>query len=424
MNTHIGDAKMKQTFHQSDGLRKTFFLLLILFFIGEICFALPAQQVEQAERIILNLTENPATSQAVTWQTGPHSTNPQAQIVQATDSTVLTIHARTVYATTEIVQLDSVKRVHYHSVIFNSLDPNTLYAYRVSEGTYWSEWNQFKTATEHSDTFSFIYFGDPQNNIKSMCSRIFRAAYKKVPDAGFWLFTGDIVNIGHVDRLWAELYDALGWIPRMTPMVLLPGNHSYYTMTVDDEKIRMITPLWRPQFTLPENGPDGLEETAYFFDYQGVRFVILNGDEKLIEQAKWLDRLLAENPQRWTVVAIHQPFYSTAKDRDNSFLRELFIPYFDKYSVDLVLQGHDHTYGRTYKLRNGIRVANKKKGTVYVVSVSGTKAYSVNPHFEDLMVKMGTGRQLFQKITVGKKRLQYESYTATGELYDHFELRK
>ena len=32
-----------------------------------------------------------------------------------------------------------------------------------------------------------------------------------------------------------------------------------------------ITGHWRAQFALPENGPKGLEETAYYVDYQGVR---------------------------------------------------------------------------------------------------------------------------------------------------------
>jgi hypothetical protein len=167
-----------------------------------------------------------------------------------------------------------------------------------------------------------------------------------------------------------------------------------------------------------------LKEAVYFVDYQGVRFVMLNGNEKLEQQAKWLDNILAQKPQRWTIVSIHQPFYSTAKDRNNPHLRKLFIPIFDKYSVDLVLQGHDHTYGRTYKLRNGIKVGDDEKGTVYVVTVSGPKIYSINENFKDLMVKLGTGRQLFQVISINNGVLNYKSFTVTGQLYDSFELKK
>ena len=410
--------------HKSIRYLKTLLFCLTLFLISNLLFATPPQQNYLAERIILDLTENPSTSQAVTWRTNPNVLKPQAQIALAKEYTDLNKEAKTVHATTEIVKFDNEKIVYHHSVIFDSLKPNTLYAYRVGDGEHWSEWNQFKTATENPGAFKFIYFGDPQNNIKSMCSRIFREAYKKAPDANFWLFAGDIVNHGYNDEEWAELFYALGWIPRMTPMILLPGNHEYLKKIVDGKNIKEITHLWRPQFTLPENGPNGLEETAYFIDYQGVRFVMLNGNEKLEEQAKWLDTILNRIPQRWTIIAIHQPFYSTGEDRDNPHLRKLFIPILDKYSVDLVLQGHDHTYGRTYKLRNGIKVADNQEGTVYIVSISGTKSCSINKSYKELMAKIGTGRQLFQVINVDKNCLLYESFNAMGELYDSFELKK
>ena len=415
---------MRTHYHKSGTSAKIVIFCLTLIFIGNVSFAAPLLQNHEPERIILNLTENPATSQAVTWRTGPDVKNPQAQIAPAPESVYIEESATTFNAITEAVQLDDDKIVHHHSVVFKPLTPKTLYAYRVGDGKHWSEWNQFKTASEKSGSFKFIYLGDPQNDIKSMCSRIFRMAYQKAPDAGFWLFTGDIVNDGGEDEEWAELYEAFGWIPRMTPMILLPGNHGYKTRTVEGERIRRVNHLWRPQFTFPENGPEGLEETAYFIDYQGVRFVMLNGNEKLEEQAAWLDSILAENPQRWTIAAIHQPFYSTGRNRDNPHLRELFIPVFDKYSVDLVLQGHDHTYGRTFKLRESAIAQGRQRGTVYVVSVSGTKVYSLNQRYEEFMALMGTGRQLFQVISVDKKRLRYESFNALGESFDTFELKK
>ena len=376
------------------------------------------------ERIILNLSENPSAGQAVTWRTKAAASTPRAQIALATESSRFYEKARTIYAATEMIPVGAETVVHHHSVVFKSLDPDTVYAYRVGDGQHWSEWNQFKTACKTPSPFKFIYFGDPQNDIKSLCSRIFRAAYKKAPDADFWHFVGDLVNNGDVDEQWGEFFDAFGWIARMTPMILLPGNHEYPDKRFFQGNDYQLLHLWRPHFTLPENGPDGLKETVYFIDYQGVRFVMLNGNEKLEEQAAWLDAILSLNKQPWTIAAIHQPVYSTGKKRDNALLQDLLIPIFDKYSVDLVLQGHDHTYSRTYKLRKGIRVDDNDKGTVYVISVSGPKNYPVNKRYGHLMEKMGTGRQLFQVISVDKNRLHYESFNALGELFDSFELNK
>ncbi len=151
---------------------------------------------------------------------------------------------------------------------------------------------------------------------------------------------------------------------------------------------------------------------------------MLNGNEGLEDQAKWLNKILAKDPQRWTIVTIHQPFYSTGEDRDNPYNRQLFVKLFDKYSVDLLLQGHDHTYGRTWKLRNGVKQDENAPGTVYVVSVSGPKQYDPNKRFESLMAKTGANKQLFQIISVDKNRLVFESYTAAGELFDSFVLKK
>jgi len=376
------------------------------------------------ERIILNLGENAAASQAVTWRTGTGVDSARAQISLASSSPNLHEQTKVLFAVSEEIKATESKSVLQHSITFSGLTPNTLYAYRVGDGKVWSEWNQFKTAHEGEFPIKFVYFGDSQNKIKEYCSRIFRAAYTKAPDANFWHIAGDIVNRGGSDNEWDELFEAFGWVSRITPLMLLPGNHEYVKVEVDGKQVRKLTPLWRPQFTMPENGPLGLEETVYYLDYQGVRFVMLNGNEKLNEQAKWLDETLAENTNQWTIVAIHQPLYSTAKNRDNPHLRERFIPIFDKYGVDLVLQGHDHSYGRTHKLRNGEVVAENEKGTVYVVSVSGPKQYPTNPKFSDLMVKIGTDVQLFQVLSIDSNTIKYESWTVTGELYDSFELNK
>lgn len=400
-------------------LKISFILPFILIIFVSTNFA---QDNNLPERIILNLTDSPDSSMAITWRTGPDVSNAQAQIVVATAAPDLEKDAKIIDATSEPLSIDENTSVLQHAVVFNELAPNTLYAYRVGDGKHWSEWSHFRTAFSKFHPFKFVFLGDPQNKLVSMCSRVFRAAFAEAPDARFWLIAGDLVDAGNDDKQWGEFFQAAGWIPRWTPFVLLPGNHGYYTETVDSQKIRKLNRLWRPQFTLPENGPEDLEETAYYIDYQGARFVMLNGNEKLEEQALWLDALLADNPNRWTILSIHQTFYSTGAKRDHVKMREIFMPVIDKYNVDLVLQGHDHTYGRTHKLRNGNIVADNEKGTVYVVSVSGPKMYSVNPKFENLMVKMGKDTQLFQVLSVEQDELKYQCFTATGEIFDEFLL--
>ncbi len=110
--------------------------------------------------------------------------------------------------------------------------------------------------------------------------------------------------------------------------------------------------------------------------------------------------------------------------RSQERTRNAFLPVFDKYNVDLVLAGHDHAYSRSYKLKDGVKVSDDEKGTVYVVSVSGPKMYSVNTQYNDLMAKTGGYTQLYQVISIKGQELLYESFTATGGLYDSFKLQK
>lgn len=375
------------------------------------------------ERVMLNITAQPATSQAVSWRTQAAVIAPQGQIIRANASPNLEKGAVSVPAITDTVTIAG-NTIYYHTLFFDTLTPNTVYAYRVGDGTIWSEWNQFRTAEAGDVPFQFVYLGDPQNDIHSICSRVFRMAYQKAPAARFWLMVGDLVNNGEKDELWGELFDAFGWIARVMPIMPLPGNHEYVKVQRDSQTTRQLTPLWRAQFALPANGPQGLEEQAYYVDCQHTRFITLNGNEGLEAQAQWLTTVLKDNPNRWTVVAIHQPIYSSGKGRDNFHLQKLLLPIFDQYGVDLVLQGHDHCYSRSFKLRGNKVVADDSSGTVYIVSVSGPKIYELNLLYQPLMAKMDSGKQLFQIISISKERLLCETWTAIGELFDSFELRK
>lgn len=258
-----------------------------------------------------------------------------------------------------------------------------------------------------------------------MWSRVIREAYTTMPKADFMLHAGDLINRANRDVEWGEWFYAGSFIHAMIPTVMTPGNHEYYDNEKDEH---VLTQYWHPQFTLPENGPKGLKETCYYFDYQGTRFISLNSQEiwlsdSLMEvQKQWLIEQLQNNPNRWTCIFFHHPVFSAGEGRDNVKLRENFKPVFDQYQVDIVLQGHDHTYARGRNLPVGVNLADVNNGTMYVVSVSGPKMYDVT----DIrwMDRKAKNTQLFQTITIEGDTLRFEAYTAVGTLYDAFDLVK
>lgn len=377
------------------------------------------------DRIFLTWTGDPATTQAVTWRTDSTITKAWAEIAVATDGPEFVKQATRVPAATQSLQTD-LAVAHYHTVEFQQLTPATVYVYRVGDSVNWSEWIQFRTASTTPEPFSFVYFGDAQTDLKSHWSRVVREAFRDSPQMRLFLHAGDLVNNANSDGEWGEWFQAAGWANGMIPSIVVPGNHEYFGRSLLGPA--QLSRHWRPQFALPLNGPEKFHESTYWIDYQGVRFVALNSNLWPDEQAPWLEKVLSTNPQRWTIVTFHHPIFSAARNRDNPVLREAWKPLFDKYHVDLVLQGHDHTYTRsglvgTQNANTGVS-GQHESGTVYVVSVSGPKMYALGANLRDSLPRVAEDTQLFQVISIQGDELTYQAKTATGRLYDKFLLKK
>lgn len=438
-----------------------FILIILILFIGNDSFSQRVYKKPEfvknwskpgkhPDHIVLNFSDDPSTSISVTWRTSKDVKIGYAEIALSDDNPAFISTANTIKAVTNNLNFDNVVGVidrnnpkkttfnsidhNYHSVTFKNLKPNTMYGYRVGDGKIWSEWIQFKTAKKEGEPFSFLYVGDAQNYILELWSRLIREGYKKAPSASFIIHAGDLINDAHEEHQWHEWFMAGGWIHRSLPSIPIPGNHEYNPQVQNDidEGIKRLSVQWNSQFTLPMNGVDGIKETNYYIDYQGVRFIALNSNILIAEQAEWLEDVLSDNPNKWTIATYHHPIFSASRGRDNETLRNLWKPLFDKYNVDLALQGHDHTYtrGRVAPYETNIvdgENIQDATGTVYVVSVSGGKMYKVKPGWEDyeaLRDRVGNNKQLFQVISVDGNKLSYKSYTATGELFDAFDLFK
>jgi len=382
------------------------------------------------ERIVLNLTADPRTSMAVTWRSAAGSPPGRVQYATAGDGPDFVREITEVPAAsrTETLAVEETPNLtaDYHSAVIGGLKPSTRYVYRVGDGTLWSQWLQFSTAGQPGERFSFIYMGDAQNDIAAHWGRVVREAFREGPRAAFVIHAGDLINRHNSDREWGEWFAAGGTHLAETPSVATPGNHEYGRGPI-------LSPQWRAQFTQPENGPpdvERLKETAFYSDYQGLRVIsvdapILHGVPEVREATlKWLDGVLANNPNRWTAITLHFPLYSSEPDRDQPRVRDALKPLIDKYRVDLVLQGHDHGYARGAVGPGADAKPDRRleEGTVYVVSVAGPKMYPVGAvPWAD---RKAERTQLFQVLDVEGGKLSYRAYTAAGRLYDAFELHK
>ena len=397
---------------------------ICLLFLSCSTFAQPNLPSEFPDRIVLNPTPDPLTSIAITWRSDTTVHVGFCEWQFASDTKIKTTESKLVKSNTKTVECqfkDEPKIIfNQHSLILNGLLPSTEYIYRVGCDANWSEWFQFQTSGIKNEEFSFVYFGDPQVGLKTEWPRVIRKAYQQCPDCRFMLYAGDIINRAERDIEWQEWFDAGSFIFSTIPQIMTPGNHDYNGLTVDHH--------WNLQFTQPTNGPSGLKGTCFFVDYPKFRLISIDSaagseleDENgypLQAQKAWLDSVLYTNKKEWIIVTTHLPFYSTKENRDNPQLRKHFQPLLEKYKVDLVLTGHDHSYGRGRASDN----INLKPTVVYVVSVSGSKFYPLGT--KPWMEHSAGNLELFQTITINKNTLIYKSFTASGLLFDEFMLKR
>ena len=398
--------------------------------------SIPPNPEHVPTRIILGWTGDPAHTQAVTWRTLKPVASPQAQVAIASPNADFRSSAISIEA--ESASLDPTGGAKHYRAVFKGLEPDTHYTYRVGDGETWSEWIDFRTAGDRPQAFRFLYIGDAQNNIKSLWSRSIRAAYAAAPDARFIIQAGDILAEGYDDNLWDEWCYGMGFIAATVPSLPVPGNHDLHRNpgSLNSNQVLSVSPLWNAHFSVPSNGPGvPLDHQSYYFDYQGVRFIFIDVDVFANEdfesdwkdcvaemQLRWLETTLKNNTNMWTIVVQHQPIFAVAKDRNYAGMRAALEPLYDKYHVDLVLEGHDHCYARSHKISAGREVQDSEPGVVYAISVSGPKMYTINQRFQSLMAKTQMNTQMYQIISIDKNVLDFRAFAIDGTLVDQFRL--
>ncbi|HOJ32669.1 MAG TPA: metallophosphoesterase family protein [Candidatus Hydrogenedentes bacterium] len=395
--------------------------LVVEAYVDSLPRATPVPSTDNPDLIRLTWSDDPRTTQAISWRMGPNASAGavQVQTTGAESSDGTQIQAEKSVVEDPKIENDPVNLCF--SAVITGLKPGTSYDYRVGnpETNNWSEWRSFKTAPEKEMSFSFFYLGDPQIGFAAWHELIAKAA-EQFPSAAFTVIPGDLVNRGNDRDDWDDFLHAGEIVFSRIPLVPAIGNH---------ERPKGSEPLLYLQLlTLPQNGaPTITPEKSYAFTYSNALFVILDSNEPPETQRDWLEQQLAQSEAVWKFVAFHHPVYSSKPNRDNPELRASWSGLFDKYHVDMVLQGHDHAYMRTHPLRDGKVAPSFSEGTVYVISVSGSKYYDFETR--DVAAVTFGKTSTFQVIDIDvtqpdKHTLSYRAFDDQGTLRDEFIVEK
>lgn len=259
---------------------------------------------------------------------------------------------------------DGVAYVYNH-VTVTGLAENSTYYYTVEKNSVETEPVEYKTGSFSS--IKMLYVGDPQigaskgqpqgtdslaadagvantaaRNDSFGWNRTLEIATEQNPGINFIISAGDQVN--KTGKPKEEEYagylnpQALQRLPVATTI----GNHD------------SLNPDYMYHFYNPNATEYGATQAGgdYYYSYGPGLFIVLNTNNyNVAEHEKAIAEAVASDPDAaWRVVTIHQDIYGTGldhSDTDGMILRTQLTPVFDRYDIDMVLQGHDHTYSRS-----------------------------------------------------------------------------
>ena len=317
-----------------------------------------------------------------------------------------------------LLNLTKAAPMRVHSAAISNLKAGTEYVYRLADNT-----GKFSTVYEFStpnydDSYSFVFVTDPQAaDIASynVFGDVLSRAVAKAGNPAFALIGGDLADRGGNKGQWDMMFNVGAKVFSSLPVMAVPGNHEYY----DDENLTNFKSF----FNLPKNGPDGYDETSYSFQTKDALFMALDTQKDLTKQMQWLEETSKASDKKWKIVMMHRGIYSGFYDE--AALRKVIAPVFDRVGIDLVLNGHDHTY-----LRTTVKAGNKVAvgaGTTYITGGSSAKKYYDALTRTWTEVLYDTNNPVFTTFKVYNDRISViSSHVENGQTVDHdkFDIMK
>ncbi|OFV98388.1 MAG: hypothetical protein A3H28_02515 [Acidobacteria bacterium RIFCSPLOWO2_02_FULL_61_28] len=310
---------------------------------------------------------------------------------------------------------------YQHKVALTGLDPNTDYSYAVfADGQGLAEGDGLNFRTSGAGRLSFLAFGDCGSGgaeQKALAERMQQERPSLV------LPLGDLAyGRGSFEEFQSRYFGVYREIMKRVPFFPCLGNHEYMTRNGFPYLALHDVPI-------PSDLPDTDRGRYYSFDWGNVHFVALDSNDPL-ERAvqgsgpmlEWLENDLRSTRKFWKIAYFHHPPYAGGAHDDDplsALVRSHVVPILERYDVALVLSGHEHSYQRSYPIRNGA-IVRDGEGTVYVTSGGGGAGlYPVSPNSR---VMFGRSVHHYLQAEVDGSRLALRVMDISGNEIDRLVL--
>jgi 3',5'-cyclic AMP phosphodiesterase CpdA len=412
----------------------------------------------------MTIAGDPSKEMGFAWNTINY-TDSDLQVVPAKNGDFASSEVLSFTGTTTVSK--AIGDNFIHKVFAKNLTPNTAYDYRYGdkELNLWASSGSFTTANPASTTLEFLHLSDPQGWEESHYvnyASLLESATKE-SKASFIALTGDIVNndwAGYAPTLqqWKWALDTPYSILKNYPVAPVAGNHEAANNDFSS-RFALATP----------DTDKGLTGDYYSFDYGPAHFTAINTNDTTKtdpatglgdDQLNWIKTDLEESKaKKWKIVLLHKGLFDAGahcsnladdNDYDIPLIRQQLAPLFTQYGIDLVLQGHDHLYSRSYPTiakqdgtsysysidpsysqynatidGNPIAMMQNLKGTLYLTtgSASGSKYYDIVSYDDSILhieKAANPSSKVYTDIQIDGDKLVAQTYKVTSGVKTFF----
>jgi acid phosphatase type 7 len=318
-------------------------------------------------------------------------------------------------------ETDLGARRYRHTIELAGLEPNTEYFYGFlpdDGGMTTNEPLSFRTAC--LGALSFLAFGDSGSG---GAEQQILAGWMRKESPSLVLHLGDLAYPNGSFQDFQDYYfGPCRDLMQRVPFFPCPGNHEY--MTRDAFPYLALHDL--PQVA---SAPESDRGRYYSFDWGNVHFVSVDSNAPLVRAAggqgpmlDWLENDLRATRQYWRIVYFHHPPFAGGPNENDvscELARNYLAPIVERHGVQLVLNGHEHSYQRTYPL-TGKQAVPKGNGTMYVTSGGG--GYGLYAAHSHPLVAVSHSVHHYLRVNVSNSRLSVRAIGLSGEEVDGFDL--
>ncbi len=302
---------------------------------------------------------------------------------------------------------------YYHHARLIGLKPSTTYRFVIESDDQKSPLMHFTTAPADDREFHLLFGGDSRSGhfARAQVNLLMAALAKEDEDLIAFAHGGDYISSGKSWSQWSR------WLSqheltvtasgKVLPIIPTRGNHDG-------------GPLYDEIFDSP-----GSSGKNYFITKLSPKVALVTLNSEISaggSQRAWLGKTLQSlRPEvRWLLAEYHRPAWPAVKKPGSP--KQFWVPLFEQFNVDLVVESDGHVIKRTVPIRN-----EKKDPTgVVYVGEGGLGVPQRRPDRNRWYLKApgmtGAGHHVM-RVSFGKKQLDYEVILLDRKVADRTQLR-